>query len=427
VNETLSIIADQREGYARDARTPFQISSLFGLIAALTWFFGGGAASLVPILAGGVALILALEARSSAEGISAAEHLILRHFTQTGTQIEWLPDKLHVKLDEDLGLAIRSLARLSQDFDSQVEGVISNNGDGERPIADRHEILSFSAVLVEGATRFRHHSIYNVGLVLAQRPGARAVGTKEQWTALGRDLCADAIPIIILKRFGPVAFLYEVEDTLPPYDRHLIGDPFGVSGEFNRDWLTRLERSLESQKYFAIPVRRSRTGFSQVGTAAVEGELPVQGNLALAPHPSRSEWVGGGIPSWRVTISDRMSSSEQFVTLCHELGHIFCGHLGRCVGHQQGEQSGWPDRHELSSAAKEIEAETVAWIIAQRASLETGSEQYINQYAGMVDPAEMDREMIILAANRNERFAGIRYISAHPEHAEYLREQRSMS
>ena len=59
--------------------------------------------------------------------------------------------------------------------------------------------------------QFNHLSIYNTMLVMVQRPGATAVGTRKQWEHIGRFVQPDAVPIVILQPFGPVLFIFEFE------------------------------------------------------------------------------------------------------------------------------------------------------------------------------------------------------------------------
>jgi hypothetical protein len=42
------------------------------------------------------------------------------------------------------------------------------------------------------------------------------------------------------------------------------------------------------------------------------------------------------------------------VTLGHELGHVFCGHLGGCIGWNEkcDDGSGWPDRRKSDVRTK---------------------------------------------------------------------------
>jgi len=62
-----------------------------------------------------------------------------------------------------------------------------------------------------------------------------------------------------------------------------------------------------------------------------------------------------------------LTPAEQFVTLLHELGHLFCGHLGAFADNNLAvEEFGWPDRGHIPHAAQEIEAELVAWWLAKR-------------------------------------------------------------
>ena len=58
-------------------------------------------------------------------------------------------------------------------------------------------------------------------------------------------------------------------------------------------------------------------------------------------------------------MNERLADPERFVTIAHELAHIFCGHLGGSVSHgsKGQDESGWPDRRGLGKHEREIEAE----------------------------------------------------------------------
>lgn len=204
LNGVLSLIARRKKRYLDEARTPFQIFVLFELLAVAVWLLGGGSASWLPVTIGGFALIISLEARASAEGISSVEHEIFRNFSRVGPEVERVGDELQITLADELDLARQSFGLLvSVEANSEPESHCGERtglspDSGEHRMSALEATAAFSAALVEGARRFKHHSIYNVGLILVQRPGARAVGTQHQWAALGRCLCADAIPIVIL-------------------------------------------------------------------------------------------------------------------------------------------------------------------------------------------------------------------------------------
>lgn len=112
--------------------------------------------------------------------------------------------------------------------------------------------------------------------------------------------------------------------------------------------------------------------------------------------------------TYRIKLNRRLTPAEQFATLAHELGHIFCGHLG---GHAPSgrvdDESGWPDRRAIQHSAKEIEAEIVAWLVSSRANLITGAPLYLKPHLlkakedGTIGTVKPD--LIIRAVARIER------------------------
>ena len=71
----------------------------------------------------------------------------------------------------------------------------------------------FKAVL-DFVSRFRSLHPYNAMLVQAQRPGATYAAPAETWRSqYNRLIKPGANPLVILKIFGPVAFVFDVADT----------------------------------------------------------------------------------------------------------------------------------------------------------------------------------------------------------------------
>ena len=58
-------------------------------------------------------------------------------------------------------------------------------------------------------------SPYNAMLVYMQCPGAGEVATASQWKALGAEIKEGANPLVILRPFGPVEFVFEESDIVP--------------------------------------------------------------------------------------------------------------------------------------------------------------------------------------------------------------------
>jgi hypothetical protein len=273
------------------------------------------------------------------------------------------------------------------------------------------------------STSFRRLSVWNARMVYIQRPGARIVATEYEWRSENRFVKPEAAPIIILWPFSPIRFVYELEDTGPDIDREAIRDPFAVKGNLPPRVLATLVSGLAKQKSFKIKIEGRRQGFSYAGSAAAQGMLPIgssndgplhngsrigefaQENAATSAGPTL-----GRIPSYRVTVNERLEPKERFVTIAHELGHIFCGHLGGCTARvTRDEESGWPDRNSLGKHEKEVEAEAAAYLVASRAGLVAASAEYLRVHASRADIAAIDIDLIVRAAARIERLAKIHH------------------
>ena len=86
--------------------------------------------------------------------------------------------------------------------------------------------------------------------------------------------------------------------------------------------------------------------------------------------------------------------------LCHELAHIFLGHLG------SDEELGWPSRTGLTHDSVEIEAESVSHIVMVRMGLVSASDAYLSSYfKGEEIPAAVSVELITKVATKLENMS----------------------
>ena len=65
--------------------------------------------------------------------------------------------------------------------------------------------------------------------------------------------------------------------------------------------------------------------------------------------------------------------AQRYSTLCHELGHLLCGHAG-------SEPKDWWERRQVGKNAAEVEAESVAYLVCLRQGLHLASESYLTVY-----------------------------------------------
>lgn len=74
---------------------------------------------------------------------------------------------------------------------------------------------------------------YNGLLLHIQRPGVTQVATVREWMRLGRKVKRQANPLVTLKAFGPVEFVYDISDTTGPDLPPDVSDPFCTTGQLS--------------------------------------------------------------------------------------------------------------------------------------------------------------------------------------------------
>ena len=91
----------------------------------------------------------------------------------------------------------------------------------------------------------------------------------------------------------------------------------------------------------------------------------------------------------------------RFGVICHELAHIFLGHLG------SDKDLWWPGRANLSRRSVEIEAESVVFIITNRMGLQGSSPSYVSRYLMDEDhlPESVSIDYVSKTAGKLERMA----------------------
>ena len=270
-----------------------------------------------------------------------------------------------------------------------------------RRATEQGEVSAYEQ-FVDFVTRFRRFSMYNTMLIQAQRRGATAVGTLRQWWGIGRNIKPDATPIITLLPFGPVEFNFELGDTEGAPVPGEGSDPFRASGRLRPPQLGKVIKAAES---FGVDIEfTEHYGMALAGTAA---KLPLDDASEMLIEEFGLEGIEDDAKArrmiepvrrlyWRIRINKNHDTATKFATLAHELGHIYCGHLGRGPG------GAWPERRGLSQAERELEAETVSHLVCVRNHLTTRSAEYLRPYVTPENIRNISPFAIMGAANRIE-------------------------
>lgn len=233
--------------------------------------------------------------------------------------------------------------------------------------------------MVEFMGRFRDYAPYNIMLVRLQNPGCSFFATERDWRGrFRRRLKEDARPMLILAPMHPVMLVYDLEQTEgPPLPREVI--QFArFQGTWQPEWMTRM---LENAKRHSIRVDFKPLSSTLGGFATLDRE-------------------SGGTWKMRIALHDGLDGPSRLGVLCHELAHIFLGHLGT------DRDRWWPGRANLDRAAVEVEAEAVAFIVTTRLGLEGSSAAYVSGYLMADDiPAAVSPDLIAKVSGHVERMA----------------------
>lgn len=200
---------------------------------------------------------------------------------------------------------------------------------------------------------FREYAPFNNMLVRLQNPSCSFFATERDWRRrFARQLIDDARPMLILAPMRPVMLVYDVDQTAgKALPKELL--EFGkFEGAWDPKWL---ERAVESaQRHDRIKIDFKTLTSTNAGFAMLSSRPP--------------EW------KMRIAIHDKLDEPSRFGVLCHELAHIYLGHLGA------DKDGWWPCRQNLSLHTVEIEAEAVAFIVTSRFGLSGASDRYLSRH-----------------------------------------------
>lgn len=242
---------------------------------------------------------------------------------------------------------------------------------------------------------FRRYSPFNALLIHSQRSGARYVAPAHRWRdQYGRRVKPGEQPLVALQPFGPVMFVYDVSQTEPEDDAATL--PAEVVNPFAMPPMVRVDLALgwtvENAKADGVRVTAVAAGSMSAGCIRIaRSGLSQRVVVRRRPPATRSVPI-----RYEIEVNRDFTATERYATVAHELGHLYCGHLGT------PNAKWWPDRRHVEEVVSEFEAESVAYLACQRVDENAQMPPHLAQYLRdrPVIPDGISLERIMTAAGR---------------------------
>jgi hypothetical protein len=328
-----------------------------------------------------LALLRATRQPSAWELVEAVE-------TEVALKARWLVpyalDEIH--RDDSIVNALRSYCE-SVHKSEELTAALCGRGAPRNEITSMMDsLLRQSAVyrnsaafweLLNFVARFREYSPFNNMLVRTQNPTCSYYATEKDWIGrFGRRLKEDARPMLILAPMHPVMLVYDADNTEGEPLPQELSEFAQFEGPWNPLWLERLVENAAVRDKIDVNFRTLSTTYAGFATSA----------------------RGDGGWKMRIVIHDKLDGSSRFGVLCHELAHIYLGHLGTDRDHW------WPSREQLSHHTLEIEAESVAFLVTSRKGLIGASARYVSSHLGNRPmPQSVSLDLVARVSSRIER------------------------
>jgi hypothetical protein len=214
-------------------------------------------------------------------------------------------------------------------------------------------------------SRFPNYSTFNGLLLYLQNPAATCVATARTWALkYSRKPKANAKPMVILAPMAPILFLFDIQDTQGAAVPSTLTQPREIDGQ-------------QLAKLYATTLHNATIHGIAVNETTVDKE-EIDSVNRITPA-LRKKYNALNLPkdtSYLIFIDKTLPPESRYASLAHELGHIFCSHLGI------DRHAWWPERQDLSIRGEEIEAAAVAYLVSRRSGLTAHAEEYLLRFSG---------------------------------------------
>src|SRR5262249_40186605 len=236
--------------------------------------------------------------------------------------------------------------------------------------------------LLDFVVKLRNFAPFNAMLLHVQKPGLNYAASARDWRErFGRTPKEGARPLLILWPFGPVALVYDVLDT---EGKELPQDVASFFAEGCID---------EAQIAFFI----LRLGKKSIEWLWVDAGDRNAGSIRVIDRAVDDEFT-----VYRINANRNHEPAVHFATLAHELGHLFLGHLG------PDKKLKVEDRSHIKHNQRELEAESVAYLVCARNGVTSKSKTYLSNYVTNNTTIDhLDLYQVMHAAGQAETLLGL--------------------
>lgn len=237
--------------------------------------------------------------------------------------------------------------------------------------------------LLDFVVRLRNFAPFNAMLLQIQKPGLQYAASEADWRIkFGRKPKEGARPLLILWPFGPVALVYDVTDT---EGKELPRDvaAFFASGSIGEPQIAHLKECTNRKNilWADLDAGDAKAGTIRCIKRATDGK---ERNV------------------YRMQVNRNHSPAVRFATVAHELAHLFLGHLG------PDDALRIPTRPTHDHKQRELEAESVAFLVCKRNRVVSASETYLANYVDQnTTVGDLDIYQVMRAAGQVETLLGL--------------------
>lgn len=164
--------------------------------------------------------------------------------------------------------------------------------------------------------RFRDIAPYNAMLLHIQKPGSQFVASAYDWSRkFNRYIKPGARPLIILRPFGPVSFVFELGDTegKEPFPQELLS-PFDAEGKLPKNAIDNL---IKYMKFDGISYNEADHGTSSAGFIKVDNSAMEQSVIS----GKKEIWLK---ILYNMVVNKNLNQEAKFSTIVHELVMFRC-------------------------------------------------------------------------------------------------------